>query len=358
MKLDAFQYLYERQGPFASVYLDTNRAIPQGEQEVELHWKAAAERLEGADKATLQALEALITSVGAAAPGRAVFAADGEVLYTEALPDKPRRETTRWSPLPHLMPLLAQRGENVPHVQVLIDRAGADVIVVGAGAPRRTEVQPAEDWPLQKTGKGGWSQRRYENSVEKAWEHNAKMVAEEVDREVRRTGAELVIVAGDPKAVPLLKSHLGHEAAERTVVVEHGNRAEGSDPTMFGKEVEATVDEWLDRRRAQLLERFGEALPRDLAVTGLDAVAKAFRERRVDTLLMVDDSTADGMMWIGPGGDQLGPDPEELRTWGVSEPVEERADAALARAAVMTDAQLIFVPKLDTRDEVAALLRF
>ncbi|WP_141704202.1 baeRF2 domain-containing protein [Planobispora rosea] len=351
------QSLYERTGPFASVYLDTGRAVPQGEQRLELRSKAMAERLEGADQATLDALEAVFTDVNLAAPGRAAFACGGEVLYTEALPDKPRRETARWSPLPHVMPLLAQRGENVPHVQVIIDHTGADVIVVGEGSPRRTTIQE-EDWPLQKTAQGGWSQRRYENSVEEAWARNARAVAEAVDEEVRRMHAELVIVAGDPQSRPLLQQNLGQEALDRLVVVDKGSRAAGTDLFPFHKEVEAAIDGWLDRRQDALMERYGEALSKGLAAEGLPAVTKAFREGRVDTLLMVDHSDADGMVWIGPEGGQLATDREELREWGVSEPVEERADAALARAVAMTNAHLVFVPRLEAPDEVAALLRF
>nr|BFE82280.1 hypothetical protein GCM10020093_048810 [Planobispora longispora] len=47
MKLDMLQSLYERTGPFASVYLDTGRAVPQGEQRIELRFKGRAEQLEG-----------------------------------------------------------------------------------------------------------------------------------------------------------------------------------------------------------------------------------------------------------------------------------------------------------------------
>nr|BFE82282.1 hypothetical protein GCM10020093_048830 [Planobispora longispora] len=78
----------------------------------------------------------------------------------------------------------------------------------------------------------------------------------------------------------------------------------------------------------------------------------------MDTLLIVDHSDADGTVWIGPEGGQLATDREELREWGVSDPVEERADAALARAVAMTNAELAFVPRLEAPDEVAALLRF
>ena len=49
------------------------------------------------------------------APGRAAFGRGGRVVLTEPLPHPPRREIARLAPLPHVMPLLAQRGPRVPH---------------------------------------------------------------------------------------------------------------------------------------------------------------------------------------------------------------------------------------------------
>jgi hypothetical protein len=64
------------------------------------------------------------------------------------------------------------------------------------------------------------------------------------------------------------------------------------------------------------------------------------------------------MMWIGPEPTQLSTDPAELAAWGVEEPMRERADAALARAVAATDAELWFVPRLESPDGIGALLRF
>ncbi|GAT70919.1 peptide chain release factor 1 [Planomonospora sphaerica] len=357
MKLDMLRSVYDREGPFASAYLDTDRAVEQGGDQVRLRWEALSEQLAGADKATLSALEKLFTDVSAAAPGRAAFAAGGEILHTEALAEPPRRATARWSALPHVMPLLAQRGENVPHVRVVIDHLGADVITVGSGAPRRTAVQ-VQDWPHQKTAQGGWSQRHYENNVEETWARNARAVAEAVDEEVRRVGAELVIVAGDPQSRPLLQDSLGKEASAVLVTVDHGSRATGSDPLPFNQDVESAIDSWLDRRREELLERHREGSAKELAVSGLAATACALREGRVDTLLLVDRPDADGLLWVGPDGTQLAVERDEMQEWGVAEPWQDRADAALARAVCATDAALWFVPELDAPDGVGAVLRF
>jgi hypothetical protein len=80
----------------------------------------------------------------------------------------------------------------------------------------------------------------------------------------------------------------------------------------------------------------------------------------VRALLIVDDPSADGTLWIGPEPTQLAIDRDELRVYGVADPVQDRTDAALARAAALTDAELWFVSpaELNSPDGVAAVLRF
>ncbi|MEV5408544.1 Vms1/Ankzf1 family peptidyl-tRNA hydrolase [Thermopolyspora sp. NPDC052614] len=361
MRLDFLRPLYERKGPFVSIYLDTGRTTETGATEIELRRRRLSEHLveEGATAEELIPIADLVGDPGMAAPGRAVFVAGHEVVYTEALPAPPRREIARRSPLPHVMPLLAQRGENVPHLRVLADHTGADVVAIGAGAPRELVVG-AEDWPLQKTGQGGWSQKRYERGVETTWERNAVAVAETIDQEVRRLGAELVILAGEPKSRMLVREHVGKEAASKIVMVEHGSRAPGAAPTLFAKEAEAVLDEYLATRRAEVLDAYGEATGHAMATQSLAETVDALRERRVRTLLIVDDASADGTLWIGEQGHAIGVGEAELRATRVTDPIKERADAALVRAAATTGADLWFVSatELHAPDGVAALLRF
>ncbi|HEY9505144.1 MAG TPA: Vms1/Ankzf1 family peptidyl-tRNA hydrolase [Gemmatimonadales bacterium] len=361
MRLDFLRPLYRYQGPFISIYLDSSRTDQRGAAEVELRWRRLSELLaeRGATEAELAPVHDLVSDPASAVPGQALFLAGGRIVYAEALPNPPRRQTARLSPLPHVMPLLAQRGENVPHLRVMADHTGADVLVIAAGSPRELTVA-AETWPLQKTAQGGWSQKRYERGVELTWERNAMAVARVIDEEVRRLGAELVILAGETKSRALVRDHVGKEAADRIVVVEHGARGPGAGLRLFTKEVEAVLDDHLGRRRAAMLDTYGTGRGRGLAVDGLTATVRALRERRVSDLLIVDDPSADGMLWTGPDGDQLATDAGELRQWGVADPVRERTDAALARAAALSDAELWFVspPELDSADGVAAILRF
>ncbi|MCK2218008.1 hypothetical protein MF672_030075 [Actinomadura sp. ATCC 31491] len=336
MRLDFIRPLYERRGPYASVYLG---ALTGPERET--HWHSVRDSLDGADPATVAALA---EQAERAAPGQALFATHGEVVLAEPLPRAPYEQAT-WSPLPHVAPMLLERGENVPHLRVIVDHAGAELTAYGGGAPRRSVVEAAS-WPLQKTAQGGWSQRRYEQSVENAWEQNAQAVAHEIDEQVRRLGAELVIVAGEPKSRSYLLQHLGTKSADRVLMVEHGSR---SDHGQFEQDVEQALDDWLDRRRAELLERHQE----QSGPVGLAEVARVLRDGRAHALLLPGELPE--QVWVGEGGAQLHTDEGELRSWGVEQPQRDRADAALARAAAMTDAELWFS---DAVKDVAAVLRY
>ncbi|MBF8186091.1 hypothetical protein ITP53_10100 [Nonomuraea sp. K274] len=339
MRLDFIRPLYERKGPYASVYLG---ALTGPERKT--HWHSVRDRLgecAGDAKATLDALEQ--EALGAAA-GRALFATHGDVVLAESLARAPY-ELAMWSPLPHVTPMLMRRGENVPHIRVIVDHAGAELTVFGGAVPRRTTVEAAT-WPLQKTAQGGWSQKRYERAADEAWEKNAVAVAHEIDEQVRRIGTELILVAGEPKSRSYLMHHLGTKSADRVVMVEHGSR---SNHGQFQEDVERALDDWLDQRRARLLARHEEFA----GPVGMAPVAHALREGRVLALLMPGELPQPA--WIGEGGTQVATDPDELRRWGVEHPVQERSDSALARAAAMTDAELYFT---DAVSDVAAVLRY
>ncbi|WP_084964761.1 Vms1/Ankzf1 family peptidyl-tRNA hydrolase [Thermoactinospora rubra] len=335
MRLDFIRPLYERREPYASVYL-----TGLNDAERERRWRSLREQLHEADPGTLEALE---KEVAVPAAARALFAASGEVVLAEELPRG--RELAQWSPLPLVTPMLMERGENVPHIRVIVDHAGAEVTVFGGGSPRRSTVEAAA-WPLQKTAQGGWSQKRYERGVEEAWERNAAAAAQEIDEQVHRIGAELVIVAGEPKSRSLLCDHLGTKTADRVLMVEHGSR---DDHGGFERDAETALDGWLERRRAELIERYREAE----GPTGLAEVAHALREGRAHAVLLPGE-LADPV-WIGQGGTQLASSADDLRRWGVEQPVRERADSALARAAAMTDAELWFCPELS---DVCAVIRW
>lgn len=336
MRLDFIRPLYERGGPYTSVYVG---ALTERDRSVQ--WTSLRDKAERAGAVVPEALETEALRPG---PGQALFATAHDLVLAERLSEPPV-PLVHHSPLPRVTPMLMRRGENVPHLRVVVDHAGADVTVFGGGSPRSATIE-AEDWPLQKTAQGGWSQKRYERAVEETWEKNAVAVAQEIDEQVRRIGADLVLVAGEARSRSMLGDHLGSKSTDRMLMVEHGHRG---DLGGFERDVEAALDDWLDRRRAGLLDRHRE---QDGPV-GISLVARALREGRVQALLLPGE--LDRQVWIGEGGTQVSTDEGELRDWGVQEPVTERADSALVRAATMTDAELWFT---DQVPDVAAVLRY
>lgn len=370
IRLDTLAALATAPGPFATAYFDATRAEELGPQIVAKRWRALREQLsdQGADDATLDAMEAVVGGHDdvPGAHGQAIVASGGTVRWDVALPAPPRRDTARFSTLPHLMPAVAALGPLVPYVVALVDRAGADVTVHG---PAGDEEQTVEGggYPIHKTGKGGWSALRYEHRVQDLWDHNAKQVADVIDSAVRRREVAVVLLAGETKALQSLKSALGIQAAERVQELGTGGRGDGIDEAKLEAEIEAAVARAaLDRDQA-VLDRFAEAYGRAeagvsavLAVAGFHAVVDALRQAQVEHLLIVDDPASEAQAWIGPEPMHLGLTVEEVAALGVDAPTPERLDAALVRAAAGTEAAIVTLApgQLEVPDGVAATLRY
>jgi Bacterial archaeo-eukaryotic release factor family 2 len=343
VKLGFLRPLFERSGNYVSVYLDTDRAHENAVEQIELRLRAARDRLAqaGAGPAVLNAVAAAVGDQREAAPGLAVFANDDAVLLTAALEAPPRRQIARLAPLPHLMPLLAQRRPPVPHVRVSATRSGGEIVAAAGSEEGWREWVAGRAWPVHKTSVGGWSQDRYQRSVEKAWEENAKALAADVAAVAGRTGARHVIIAGDVHARSLLLPHLPTPLRESAVVLEE--EVDAGSPTM-AEAANRALSDWAERHTRQQFDDWQARLGHGLAVQGLTHSMTAFREGQVSDLFLFDDPSSIAEAWIGPAGNSLAASREELVDWGVPGPTLDRADAAIVRAIVGTDAELHFLP--------------
>lgn len=349
--LDFVKGVLDSPGPYATAYLDATRSKELGPQEVRKRWRALRSALatQGADDATLDAMEAATGGHPDASGrhGQLLVGAGGRLLTDTVLPAPPRRETARWAPLPHLMPLVAQLGPVVPHVLVLADRVGADITVHGPDGRSGTSVD-GDDSEVHKVSAGGWAQLRYQHRVENLWEANARLVAEAVETGARRVGAQLIVLAGDVRAREAVRSALGSTYADMVVELHTGGRADGIDTEKLGDEVLAEVARVAAEQDRAVTDRYAEAAGRAdagvgdrLAVQGPADTLAALRQAAVETLLVVDDPTSTATAWIGPEPTHLALTKEELTELGVPDPVEDRLDAALIRAAAGTDATVV-----------------
>ena len=373
MDLHFLSELTETPGPYATVYLDASHDSESADRELELRWAGHRTELaeQGADEPTLAALDRAVADADPAVgrAGRVLVAADGRVLLDRALAEPPARPSAAWGPAPDVLPLLLDAPEPMTAVVVRVDKSGGEILLAGEDgfAPEAVDEVRGDRYPLHKTRGGGWKHLKMQHTVENTWRANVAALAERVDTEVRRTGARVLVLAGDGQSRTLLREALAERSASIAVDVDHSGGRSGADDEELAGAVEAAVRDVVDAERQAVLERLDQALgrPDGLAVGGLEPVLEALRAEQVDTLFLDGGVTRDGELWVGEVASQVATDAERLRGLG-SEPVGKMpVDLALLQAAAASGAA--FEPLGGGRtglvgkpveDGVAALLRY
>ncbi|MFF5260266.1 Vms1/Ankzf1 family peptidyl-tRNA hydrolase [Actinomadura viridis] len=358
MDLSFLKPLYSRSGPYASVYADLTRTTEDAGKAAELRWRALRTELEaqGAPGDTLRAVERTVDEElrDRRSEGLVLFAADGEVVHAERFPHAPRATFARVSPLPHVLPYLAERGERFPHLLATVDRRGGEIDCFEPdGRHRHVDVPGDEEYPIRQTKAGDWNQSRFQRSAEKVWRSNAKKVGREIDKAARNCGAEAVVIAGDPRARTAVLEEISEGVLERTVEADRGDGLDDDLSRIL--ELKST------ERIMTVAERFERELANgERAVAGLPTTVEAVRRGQVESLLLDDDPDSPARLWVGPDPSQVAASPDELRRLGVDDPWEERADAALIRAVAATDGDLVVLPAEgpDATVGVGAVLRY
>jgi hypothetical protein len=215
-------------GDWVSVYLDTSRAAGDAADVLAVRWQDARARLAeaGADEATLNAVAPQLTAGRGPGSGRAVFARAGRAGLSAPVRVVPAVDAVRLAPLPHVMPLLAQREVMAPHLRVAVSRTGGEILAMAGDDPielpavvEDDEVH-GQDWPVHKAQAGGWSEPRYERSAEHTWDENARQLAARVAEASSHVGARCIVIAGDARARSLVLQHLSRPLRDSAVVVD------------------------------------------------------------------------------------------------------------------------------------------
>ena len=373
MDLRFLSELTETPGPYATVYLDASHDSAAAGHELELRWAGHRTELaeQGADEPTLDALDRAVADADPAVGrgGRVLVAAGGRVLFDRVLPEPPGRPAASWGPAPDLLPLLLDAPESMTAVVVRVDKSGGEILLAGGGRndPQRVDEVRGDEYPLHKTRGGGWKHLKMQHTVENTWRSNVTALAEQVDAEVRRTGARVLVLAGDGQSRTLLRDALAERSASIAVDVEHSGGRSGADDEELASAAEVAARNVVDAERHAVLDRLDQALgrPDGLAVGGLEPVLQALRAQQVDTLLLDGGVERPGTLWVGDTPSQVATDAERLRGLG-SEPVAQvPVDAALLAAAAASGAA--FEPLGGGRtglvgkpveDGVAVLLRY
>ncbi len=344
------------------MYLDASRATERGAEEVGLRWRAARESLleSGADPGRLDQIEKLVSrdhSPGNHGLAIIANANKPDAAHVEPLPEPPPTTSAEMGPLPRVMPMLQQRGEQVSWLRIVVDRTGGRIEQAVAGRMHRVEsVEGSEHYPIGKRKPGGWSAPRYQREAEENWERNASEVASAAAHMAEEAQAEVLIVAGDVRARQLLVDELPRHWRERTVQTDWGG-GNGADPERLDDTTHAAVQEIAVARIEDALDRYRLQSAHGEAESGLLATVSAL-QRGVAEAIIVDPSSLDGQhLWIGPEPAYVATSESDLLRLGVANPAPVDAGDGLVRTAACTGAELFVVERPAFADGVGVLLR-
>jgi peptide chain release factor subunit 1 len=209
--------------------------------------------------------------------------------------------------------------------------------------------------------RGGWSQPRYERSVEKEVDDHLRRVAELLDRSWRRQRFDRLALGGPPEIVPRLEGLLSDEVRGRLAQ----GRVEVDVSSTNVDHVQAALAELVDedekRSEREALDRLHAGVGGGRrGAGGISDTLRALTERRVQTLLLAPDFDGHGQR-CGACGllavDAVGQCPAD----GTELQDLEHLREAVVEAALAQDAEVMVVrhhPDLGPFQGIGAVLRF
>jgi hypothetical protein len=347
MRLEWLRQLYAGCGPYATVLMDATHDTENAAARERLRWRGLRAELadQGAPDDVLAQLDQAVQD--AAIPvgdgGRVLVADTGGVLFDRLTPTPPAVPTARCGALPDLLAVAVAMPDAVRTVVVHVDETGGRVAVAG-GEGRSV----GGEGPVHKVPAGGPSHLSMQERVEERWRRNTAAVAAAADEEIRKIGADLLVVSGDARSRSRLRDALSARSVELMTEVEHTG---GAEPEL-GDTVERAADDVRERRNRAAIARFAQAYGRaeGLAVTGLADVVAASRAQAVETLLVDTGALPGTELFVGAEPEAVAIRQEDLATLGAAPIGHAAAGSALLRAAAATAADLVL-----TRAEAAAV---
>src|SRR3954447_16884340 len=202
-------------------------------------------------------------------------------------------------------------------------------------------VGSREDRVHGQHSQGGWSQPRYERSVDEDVQDHVRATVEELELRHRRRPFDALVLAGPEDVVARFEERLGEELKGK-LSGRTGVDADSAGPDDVLEAAREVFEAYELRREADALDAFRAGVGKDegRAVGGWDGVLGALNEQRVELLLL------DGR--VGPTEGRVCPQCGFLATGGDACPVdgtalgrEDDIAEAAVEAAVRQDAGVL-----------------
>ena len=241
---------------------------------------------------------------------------------------------------------------------VLVNRQTARIF--RGSRDRLDEAVRIDDEVHRRHDQGGWSQARYQRSVDKEAQDHLKNTSDELLRRHKRRPFEALFV-GAPDEIykdfcERLHPYLSERVAGRIEV-----DVENTSADQVQEAAEATIAAHERKLEKEALDRLEQATGTGgRGASGLEDTLAALNEQRVEILLLQDNFDAAGVCcpqcgWLGPNGIQACP-ADGTDTAGR----DDITDLAVRRA-ITQSAQVVRVrddERLEPMGSIAAVLRF
>ena len=288
--------------------------------------------------------------------GLAIFAAGRSGLFEVIrLPEAPEAQVAIGDS-PFVEPL-TRIGAAERWAVLLVSRAEGRLF--RGSRSRLTEVRSTDDDVHQQHSQGGWSQARYQRSVEQEVQRHIERSIAELQASYRRAPFDHLLIAAPEDAWTFAESQLDDELRSRLAGRFTCDASDATSEDVLEAAREAMTEAEAKRER-ELLDRLSDALGMDgPASHSLADVLDALVQRKVGTLLLDETFEAPGVAcrvcgWLGADGDRCPVDDSELEQHeDVVEPAVE--------AALLQSAQTVYVrhhPDLQPLGGIASLNRF
>ncbi|HYZ28064.1 MAG TPA: Vms1/Ankzf1 family peptidyl-tRNA hydrolase [Thermoleophilaceae bacterium] len=287
----------------------------------------------------------------------AVFAAGGEDLLEVIKLPRTVDSAVVIDEAPYIEPLVEVQSD-ARYGVVLVNRQTARIF--RGSRDRLDEVGRVYDEVHRRHDQGGWSQARYQRSVDKEAQDHLKNAADELLRRHKRRPFEALFV-GAPEAVyndfrERLHPYLSERVVGRIEVdVEHT----GVDEVQHA--AEPAISAYERKLEKDALDRLEQARGTGgRGATGLEDTLAALSEQRVEVLLLQENFDAAGVCcpqcgWLGPSGVKSCP------ADGTTTVEREDITDLAVRRAITQSAQVVRVrddDRLEPMGSIAAVLRF
>jgi peptide chain release factor subunit 1 len=262
--------------------------------------------------------------------------------------------------------------ERTPYVEPLVQAGGEQRWCVALVNRRDARVLCGLPYQLQERDRvaddvhgqhdqGGWSQARYQRSIEEDADSHLRSVAERLHRRWREERFDRLAVGGPHEVVARFEAMLHEELRSRLVRRRVEVDISSATDDQIRSAVSDLVEECEGERERAALDRLAAGLGTGgRAAGGPQATLDALGERRVETLLVENGLDLAGGRCPSCGLLRLDSEGECPVDGTPLEEVDHLVEAAV-EAALMQDAEVIVVrryPDLGPHQGIAALLRY